>query len=144
MAIDELVESFELLESWEERYRFIMDLGKELPALALDEMTEGNRVHGCQANVWLIAEHHAGTMSFRADSDAHIVKGLIAILTIVFSGKPVDHILHYDIEKLFSELELREHISSTRNNGLHAMIKRIRRLAAGDTEAPAEQSVELN
>ena len=63
---------------------------------------------------------------------------------MIFSGKPVDHILHYDVEKLFSQLELREHISSTRNNGLHAMIKRVRQLAAGQTDAPAEQGVDLN
>jgi cysteine desulfuration protein SufE len=144
MTTDELVEAFELLETWEERYRFILDLGKELPELTPEEMAEKNRVHGCQANVWLVAEHHNGTMSFRADSDAHIVKGLIAILMVIFSGKPIDHILQYDVEKLFSQLELREHITSTRNNGLHAMIKRIRQLAAGETEAPAEQGVELN
>jgi cysteine desulfuration protein SufE len=136
LTVDELTENFELLGEWEERYRYLIDLGRKLPSMPPEYQTEENRVHGCQATVWLKAlprpavspGAHAAIEIF-ADADAHIVKGLIAILLILYSGRSPDEILSLDPKPLFSRLGFDRFLSPTRHNGLFAMVERIRAIA---------------
>ena len=137
---EELVEMFELLDDWEDRYRFIIDLGKQLPPMPAEQKVEPNRVHGCQATVYLaphVVEGEPPRIQFLAESDAAIVNGLIAILQRVYSGHSPREILDYDIEALLQRLGLEEHLSPTRRNGLHEMVKRIRTIAKAHTDAAA-------
>ena len=131
---DELVDSFTLFDEWEDRYRFLIDLGKELPPFPDAQRTEENRVHGCQSNVWLIAEPHQDNghkrIEFVADSDAHIVRGLIAILRRIYSGQSAQDILSFDIDDFFKRLGLDQHLSMGRRNGLAGMVARIKTLAS--------------
>lgn len=133
-AADDLVESFELFEEWEDRYRFLIDLGKKLPSLPEKCKTDENRVHGCQSSVWLVAESEENggekTVDFLADSDSSIVRGLIAILQNVYAHRRPVEILDFDISALFTRLGLDQHLSTGRRNGLAGMVKRIRTLAA--------------
>lgn len=127
----QLVDAFDMLGDWEERYRFIIDLGRKLAPLSPDEKVEANRVHGCQATVYMVIDSHpGGGLNVRAESDAHIVNGLIAILQQVYTGLHAAEAVRYDIESLLKQLDLEEHLSPTRRNGLYQMVKRIRSLAA--------------
>lgn len=130
--LDDIREAFELFDGWEDRYRFVIDLGKELPELPEADRIDGNQVRGCQSQVWLIAEYDddAGVMRLRLDSDAHIVRGLIAIVLAAYDGRSPRDIVAFDIEALFDELDLLQHLSATRGNGLRAMVARIREAAA--------------
>lgn len=131
-TLDELIEEFAFFDDWEERYRYIIDLGKELPEFPEEARTEENRVHGCQSNVWLVPDIDEGPpprIRFVADSDAHIVRGLIGVLIIAYSGKTAREILDLDIQDAFKQLGLDKHLSPTRSNGFYAMVKRIRTLA---------------
>lgn len=134
MSIDELLEEFEELLDWEEQCDFLIDLGFELPEFPAELKTDENIVRGCQSLVWLVAEpvEVDGVMQVRvqADSDAMIVKGLIAVLLATYSGKTPEQILNTDIEALFERMGLNQHLSSTRRNGLHGMVQRIRSFAA--------------
>ena len=126
-ALDDLNAEFELLGDWEQRYRHVIDLGRGLEPLSPAERTEANKVRGCASQVWLITEPQGdGGLKFRGDSDAHIVRGLIAILFAVYSGKPAQHILDVDALALFDRLGLREHLTPQRSNGLKSMVGRIR------------------
>ena len=129
----ELVDAFEMFDAWEDRYRFLIDLGRKLPPLPESAKTEENRVHGCQSNVWMIAEPHteaeSTTIEFIADSDSTIVRGLIAILRSVYSGESPRDILSYDIDGLLRRLELDQHLSMGRRNGLAGMVSRVKSLA---------------
>jgi cysteine desulfuration protein SufE len=132
MTLEKLISNFELLGDWEERYGYLIDLGKKLPGLPDAEKNEDNRVHGCQAMVWMIMEpdpEHPGALRFRADSDAFIVRGLIAVLQLIFNGRTPDEILKADAKSTLSQLGLDKHLSPTRKNGLFAMVERIRTLA---------------
>jgi len=133
---DEIVEDFELFDEWEDRYRFLIDLGRKVPPLGADQHTEENRVRGCQSNVWLVArprrEDGHEVIDFLADSDSVLVKGLIAILHKVYSGQPAEDIVSFDVEQLFNRLELGQHLSMSRRNGLSAMVQRIKALAAAN------------
>ena len=130
-TVDELIENFEFLDDWEERFAYLIELGKKVPALEESEMTEDHRVHGCQANVWLqILPQADGSFEIHADSDAFIVKGLIAVLLLIYSGKTAEQILDIDSTTTFTRLGLDNHLSPTRRNGLHSMVNRIRALAA--------------
>ena len=130
---DDLTDAFEMFDDWEDKYRFLIDLGRKLPALPEAEKTEENRIHGCQSRVWVIAERTAApegdVVEFLADSDSDIVKGLIAILRRVYYGQTADKILQFDIEGLLHRLELDQHLSMNPRNGLYEMIQRIKRLA---------------
>jgi len=131
-TIDELVEDFEFLDAWEDRYRYIIELGDELEDMPADQKTEETRVQGCVSNVWLVIRTEPGdppTIHFVADSDSQIVRGLVAILLMLCSGRTAHEILSLDVERIFDRLELGKHLSRSRSNGLHSMIKRIRRLA---------------
>jgi sulfur transfer protein SufE len=135
---DALVEAFEMFDSWEDRYRFLIDLGRKLPALPDDARTEENRVHGCQSQVWLVAEaKDDDTITFVADSDSTLVKGLIAVLRKMYSGQKARDVLSFDIEGLLERLGLNQHLSMSRRNGLFGMVKKIKTIAA-------RQSVEHN
>ncbi len=133
MTIDEIVQEFDELGDWEARCDFLIELGFELPPFPDEARVEENRVHGCQSNVWLVAETHrnngAANIDFRADSDAMIVRGLIAILLAVYSGRTPKEILDADVKSLFVKLGLDRHLSTARRNGLFGMVKRIRSIA---------------
>ena len=127
---DELAElsaEFEVLGDWEERYRYVIDLGKDLKPLTDAERSEANKVRGCASQVWLVTEPQAdGTLTFRGDSDAHIVRGLIAIVLRLFSGRQPAEILAFDTEAAFETLGLKGALSQQRSNGLASMVGRIR------------------
>jgi cysteine desulfuration protein SufE len=126
--LDALADEFDLLGDWEERYRYVIDLGKDLAPLADSERSEANKVRGCASQVWLVTEPQAdGTLAFRGDSDAHIVRGLIAILLRLFSGRAPEAILAVDPKAVFDRLGLSGALSSQRSNGLASMAARIRR-----------------
>ena len=132
-TIDELTGNFKLLGDWEERFAYLIELGKKLPPLDASEMVEENRVHGCQATVWLRMRPRNGEpppFEIRADADAFIVKGLIAVLLLIYDGKNAGQILDTDSTATFSQLGLDKHLSPTRRNGLHSMVSRIQALAA--------------
>ena len=132
MTLEKLIANFELLDDWEERYGYLIDLGKKLPGLPEAEKSEANRVHGCQAMVWMIMEPdpaHPGALRFRADSDAFIVRGLIAVLQLIYNGRSPEEMLKADAKSTLSRLGLDTHLSPTRKNGLFAMVERIRTLA---------------
>jgi cysteine desulfuration protein SufE len=132
-AIDEILETFELLDDWEERYRYVIDLGRQLPAMPAGDKTEENRVTGCTSRVWLVPELSPGTaqkMILRGDSDAHIVRGLVAILLSLYSGKTPAEILKIDARAFLDKLGLEAHLSPSRASGLVSMVDRIRALAA--------------
>jgi cysteine desulfuration protein SufE len=130
-AAAELIDTFGMFDEWEDRYRFLIDLGKELPPFPEAEKTEVNKVHGCQSNVWLIAGAPGdGEIDFIADSDAHIVRGLIAILRRIYAGRSAEEILEFDISGLMQEIGLDQHLSTGRRNGLAGMVARIKRLAS--------------
>ncbi len=128
--IDEITENFELLDEWDDRYRYVIELGRELPPLAEEAHNETNKVRGCASQVWLVTHVEpdgAGgpTLSFDGDSDAHIVRGLIAILFALYSGKPAKKILEINPEAVFTQLGLRENLTPQRSNGLRSMVERI-------------------
>lgn len=132
--LDDLAQEFDLLGDWEERYRYVIDLGRELAPLTDAERNDANKVRGCASQVWLVTEPQAdGTVDFRGDSDAHIVRGLIAILLRLFSGRRPGEIMAFDPKVAFETLGLAGALSSQRSNGLAAMATRIRR----DAEALA-------
>lgn len=122
-------ETFELLDSWEERYKYIIELGKAIPPLPPEAYSEENKVRGCTSQVWLIHQTVGETHVFFADSDAFIVKGLIAIILAAYSGKTKGQILAVDIAGTFESLGLMEHLSPNRRNGFFAMVERIKTLA---------------
>src|SRR5688500_3338164 len=137
MTIDELIDDFSLLDDWEDRYRYVIELGKRLPELTDTERSDANKVRGCASQVWFVSEiarNGEPVLRFRGDSDAHIVRGLIAILIALYSGRPAREIVATDAEPLFRRLGLREHLTSQRSNGLSSMIARIR----SDAEAALE------
>jgi len=130
-AIDEIVENFALLDEWDDRYRYVIELGRSLQPLPDSEHTETNKVRGCASQVWLVTHvkpDGAGgpVLAFEGDSDAHIVRGLVAILFAVYSGKPARAILETDALALFDRLGLRENLTPQRSNGLRSMVERIR------------------
>ena len=129
--LHELAEAFELLGDWEERYRYVIELGRELSPLTDAERNDANKVRGCASQVWLVTEpQDDGTIDFRGDSDAHIVRGLIAVLLRLVSGRSSREILDFDPKAAFDRLGLSRHLSAQRSNGLASMVGRIQRDAA--------------
>ena len=128
--IEQLKATFEMLPDWEERYRFIIDLGRKLEPLADDERNEATRVRGCMSQVWLVAdESDDDKLHFRGDSDAHIVRGLIGVLLMIYSDKTPQEIADIDINQIFADLNLEQHITMNRRNGLYSMVETIQRTA---------------
>jgi cysteine desulfuration protein SufE len=131
MTIDEIIENFSTLDDWDDRYRYVIELGRALTPLPEAERTEANKVQGCASQVWLATKTQPNgatgpVLNFVADSDAHIVRGLIAILFALYSGKPARDILSTDALALFDRMGLRENLTPQRSNGLRSMIERIR------------------
>ncbi|HEY0647094.1 SufE family protein [Phenylobacterium sp.] len=127
-ALSELRDEFDVLGDWEERYRYVIDLGRELAPLTDAERSDPYKVRGCASQVWLVTEPQVdGALKFRGDSDAHIVRGLIAILLRLFSGRAPAEILDFDAKAAFEGLGLTGALSSQRSNGLASMVARIRR-----------------
>jgi cysteine desulfuration protein SufE len=130
-TIDEIIENFAVLDDWDDRYRYVIELGRTLAPLPEAVRTADNKVQGCASQVWLGTtvqpDGAAGpTLSFVGDSDAHIVRGLIAILFALYSDKPAREILSTDAVALFEKLALREHLTPQRSNGFRSMVERIK------------------
>jgi cysteine desulfuration protein SufE len=139
-TIPELIETFEALGDWEAQCDYLIDLGYEIPDFPESARVEANRVHGCQSNVWLIAEIKPGDppiIEIQADSDSMIVRGLIAVLLLAYSGKTAQEILQTDVQQIFARLGLNRQLSSARRNGLAGMVQRVRSLAG---QSAAEHS----
>ena len=131
--LDDIIADFDLLDDWEDRYRYIIDLGRQLTPLPDSARIEGNKVQGCVSQVWLQASMGDGPeprIDFLGDSDAHIVKGLVAIILALYSGKSAREIVATDANLLMKQLGLDQHLSPQRSNGLRAMVVRIQRDAA--------------
>ncbi|MFL9826014.1 SufE family protein [Rhodoplanes sp. SY1] len=132
MTLDEILDNFALLDDWDDRYRYIIELGRTLTPLPEADHVEANKVQGCASQVWLTTQVRPDgadgpVLSFVGDSDAHIVRGLIAILLSLYSDKPADDILATDPATIFEKLGLKEHLTPQRSNGLKSMVARIRR-----------------
>ncbi|WP_049721865.1 SufE family protein [Gilvimarinus polysaccharolyticus] len=125
----DIIDTLSFFDGWEERYKYIIDLGKELPALDERYKTDENIVRGCQSPVWLRSESRDGALFFVADSDAFIVKGLLAVVLAAYNGKTPAEVAAFDIDGYFAELNLLNHLSATRGNGLKSMVQRIQRTA---------------
>lgn len=131
MDIEELAETFELLGEWEERYAYLIDLGRKLPALSDEERTDASKVRGCMSQVWVVGGLHGeGEMRFKGDSDSSLVKGLIALLLLMVNGKTPAEVLTLDIAGQFKRLGLEANITVNRRNGFFSMVERIQTLAA--------------
>jgi cysteine desulfuration protein SufE len=124
----EIAAEFDVLGDWEERYRYVIDLGRDLAPLSDEERSDSNKVRGCASQVWLVTEPEAdSTLRFRGDSDAHIVRGLIAILLRLYSSRAPEEISAFDAEAAFAKLGLSGALSAQRSNGLASMVARIRK-----------------
>ncbi|MFA6082887.1 SufE family protein [Mucilaginibacter sp.] len=123
-----IVEDFSLLDGWEDKYEYIIELGKKLPVLEDKYKTEDNRIKGCQSAVWLVADYHDGQVFFKADSDAVIVKGLVSMLIRVLSGHAPDEIINAKLN-FIEQIGMMTHLAQTRSNGLLAMIRQIKNYA---------------
>ncbi|MAE52149.1 MAG: Fe-S cluster assembly protein SufE [Micavibrio sp.] len=128
--IQDLKENFALFDDWEERYRYLIDLGRVLPKMDDALKTDETLVRGCTSKVWLAAHVKDGVLHFQADSDAHIVRGLVALLVAAYDGQKLSDIPNIDIEGMFSEIGLDQHLSPNRRNGFFAMVERIRSFGA--------------
>lgn len=132
-TLAEFIEDFEFLgDDWQDRFKSLIELGEELPALPAEHYADANLVQGCQSKVWLVADVLPGDplrLTFQADSDAKLVKGLVALLLLIYAGKTPREILDYDAEGLFQRLQLSKHLVPMRSNGLRSMVNRIRQFA---------------
>ncbi|QCK88776.1 SufE family protein [Phreatobacter aquaticus] len=134
-TIDDITEAFALIDDWEERYRYVIELGKNLPTLTPEQRNETNRVRGCASNVWLVTHVSQpgpdAVLTFEGESDAHIVKGLVAVTLAIYSGHTARFIVDTDAFELFKSLGFEQHLTPQRSNGVRSMIDRIRRDAQG-------------
>lgn len=126
--IEKIIDDFELLDSWDDRYRYVIELGRKLPELPAEDHSDANKVQGCASQVWLTsARQNDNTIEFQGNSDAHIVKGLIAILFALYSGESAKNILETDANAVFNKLGLGEHLTPQRSNGFRSMVERMKR-----------------
>ncbi|WP_424981820.1 SufE family protein [Maritalea sp. S77] len=136
MTFDDIKESLEFLDDWEDRYKYVIELGQSLPGLPEDEYNAANKVEGCVSQVWLVPafdeENGKQVLQLKGDSDAMIVKGLVAIVIAYFSGHTKEEVAQLDAERDFAAIGLQEHLTTQRANGLKAMIKRVESVAAAD------------
>lgn len=142
-AFAAILDDLAFVEEWDERYRYLIDLGRKLAPLTPEEYSDATKVRGCASQVWLVTERSGGDgrLALRGDSDALIVKGLIALVIALFSGRTAREILATDAEAAFARLQLREHLTAQRSNGLASMLQRIRdeaTRAGGGTSAYAD------
>lgn len=129
-SLQDLAESFALFTDWEDRYRYLIDLGKRLPEMDNALKTDENMVRGCTSKVWLVAESDGKKLNFKADSDAQIIRGLIYVLDLAYQGKTLQEIATLDIDRAFRDLGLDRHLSPNRRNGFFAMVEKIKGFAA--------------
>ncbi len=129
ISTGDVVDNLSFFDGWEDRYRYIIDLGKQLPPMDEALKTDDRLVRGCQSQVWIEVGKDQHGMVFEVDSDAHIVRGLLALVLCAYNGKTPQEILDFDIENYFSQLDLLQHLSPIRGNGLRAMVDHIRRFA---------------
>src|SRR6187402_2168506 len=133
----EIAEEFSLFDSWDDKYEYIIDLGKKLPPLEEQYKIEENRVRGCQSTVWLVADYRDGKIFYKAESDAVIVKGLISMLIRVLSGQSPDDIMQAKLD-FISQIGMTTHLAQTRSNGLRAMVKQMKNFALAFKISKAE------
>jgi len=126
---EEILDTLGFFDDWEERYKYIIDLGKQLPGIDASKKTEAFLLRGCQSQVWIDSELKGGKLFFEVDSDAHIVRGLLAIVLSAYNNKTAAEILAFDIDNFFAQVDLVKHLSPTRGNGLTAMVKKIQQTA---------------
>jgi cysteine desulfuration protein SufE len=134
LAQEELIEEFQFFDNWMDRYQYLIDLGRRLPQLSESELVDANKIKGCQSQVWFVARENDGRLEFRAISDAAIVSGLIAMLLRIYSDRLPQDILDTPPD-FIAALDLEQHLSATRSNGLAAMLKAIRNFAAAASQA---------
>lgn len=134
-TIEEIVDNFSLLDDWQDRYGYLIELGRLLKPLGDDEMIDSNKVRGCVSQVWLVFRRDQQELHFRGASDAHIVSGLVAITLTLFSGKAPGDIIATDENEVFEQIGLSEHLTPQRSNGLRAMVQKIKSIAS-ETAAP--------
>ncbi|WP_317931007.1 SufE family protein [Halioxenophilus sp. WMMB6] len=126
---EEIIDDLSFFDDWEERYKYIIDLGRELPAMAPELHTDDRLVKGCQSSVWLESQVNNGVYDFVVDSDAVIVRGLLALVLAAYNHKSAAEITSFDIDNYFTTLDLERHLSPTRGNGLRAIVGKIRAMA---------------
>lgn len=126
MNINELIENFEFLDSWEEKYSYLIELGNNLDPIDEEYRAEEWKVRGCQSQVWLEPIKEGDILKFKGDSDAFIVKGLIAVVLTIYSNKSAQEIKEIEVEEIFAKLGLQEHLSPSRRNGLFSMVEKIK------------------
>lgn len=126
MTLDDLIDNFALFDDWESKYAYVLDLGRKLPPFPEDQKIDANKVEGCVSQVWMLTKMKDDKFTFVADSDAHIVRGLIGILHLAFNDKTADEIKNIDIEDAFKKLGMESHLSPNRRNGFFAMVGRIK------------------
>ena len=134
---EDILEDLEFFDDWEDRYRYIIDLGKKLPPMPAELKTDDNFVHGCQSQVWISADYDASQdqMCFLVDSDAHIVRGLAAMVMAAFNQQSPQAVLDFDMDAYFARSQLIQHLSPTRGNGLKSMVAKIRGAAQSHLES---------
>ena len=130
MTADELIDNFSFIDSWEDRYKYLIELGNQLPHLPDEKKTDEWRVPGCQSQVWIVPHSENTSIWFEGDSDAIIVRGIIAIVLVIFKDKPAQEILDVDVEEIFDKMGLREHITPNRRSGMLSMVDKIKYYAA--------------
>ncbi len=140
-TLSDITSDFAVLDDWEDRYRYLIELGRELPPLPDELRTDANKVRGCASQVWLATQVRSEggdpVLHFVADSDAHIVRGLIAILSAIYNDRPVDEVLAIEADPIFEKLGLKEHLTPQRSNGLASMVARVRADATASTQEAA-------
>jgi len=129
-SFDDIRSDFEFLDAWDERYKYLIDLGRDLAPYPEEYRNDRHKVRGCASQVWLYARDDGARISFKGDSDAHIVKGLVALLIALYSGKSAAEILAIDPAAALTPFDLKDHLTPQRSNGLHSMVNRIRAIAA--------------
>lgn len=133
VTLEDVIETFSLFDDWEDRYRYVIDLGRKLPPFPEDARTEANKVRGCTSQVWILprlSDETPPRFYFDGDSDAHIVKGLVALMMLIYSGKTPKEAIKIDARAILDQLGLAAHLSPMRTNGLFSMVARIREMAS--------------
>ncbi len=129
-SIEEVVENFSLFDDWEDRYRYLIDIGRELPQMDEALKTDASLVRGCTSRVWLVPDILDGVLTFQADSDAHIVRGLVALLMASYNGRTLEEVRDIDINAMFKEIGMDQHLSANRRSGFYSMVERLRAISA--------------
>lgn len=124
--ITDLIENFSMLDDWEDKYQYLIDLGEKLPPLDEKYKTDEWKVSGCQSQVWLVPENKGGVLTFKGDSDAIMVKGIIAVILAIYRNKSAQEIKKIEVDKIFAKLGLQEHLSLSRRNGMMSMVDKIK------------------